>query len=84
MRFHIKSSSYDHYACAMPAICLYYAFTMPTIPVLCLYYAYYACTMPIMPVPCLLCLFITTVKCNAISIFSCSLAPLISHVHSDL
>ena len=49
MRFHIKSSSYYHYA--------YYTCTMPTIPVLCLYYAYYACTMPTMPA---LCLFITT------------------------
>ena len=44
MRFHIKSSSYHHYGC-----------TMPTIPVLCLYYAYYTCTMPNMPVLCLLC-----------------------------
>ena len=34
MRFHIKSSSYHHYAC--------------TIPLLCLYYAYYACTTPTM------------------------------------
>ena len=32
---------------------------MPTIPVLCLYYAYYGCTMPTLPV---LCLFITTRK----------------------
>ena len=37
MRFHIKSSSYHHYA-----------FTMPIMPVLRL--AYYACTMSTMPI----------------------------------
>ena len=55
MRFHIKSFGYHHYACSMP-----------TMPVLCLYYryAYNVCTMPIYkyravpttPVLCLLCL----------------------------
>ena len=75
MRFHIKSSSYHHYACTMPLLCLYYAYYAyyaSTMPLLCLYYAYYACTMPVLCllcllcllcVLCLLCLFITTAKC---------------------
>ena len=46
---------YAYYACAMPELCLYYASTMPTMPVLCLLCLYYACTMPTMPVLCLLC-----------------------------
>ena len=58
MTFHIKSSSYHHYAC-----------TMPIISVLCLlflYYAYY-CTMPVLS---LLCLFITTNILNRAATFT--------------
>ena len=40
MTFHIKSSSYHHYACTMS--------TIHVLCLLCLYYAYYACTMPTM------------------------------------
>ena len=51
MRFHIKRSSYHHYACTMPVLYLYayYACTMPiehVLSLLYLYYAYYACTKP--------------------------------------
>ena len=42
MRFHIKRSSYHHFACTM--------LTMPTIPIYNYRYAYYPCTMS---VPCL-------------------------------
>ena len=48
MRFHIKRSSYHHYA-----YCAHYACTMSTMPtmlVLCLLCLYYACTMLTMPI----------------------------------
>ena len=46
----------NHHHIVLCLLCLYYACTMPTMPVLCLlclYYAYYACAMPTMPVLCL-------------------------------
>ena len=57
----------NHRHIVLCLLCLYYACTMPTMPVLCLlclYYAYYACTMLTMPVLCLLCLYYAYYACT--------------------